>query len=73
MKGLGTLPKFVLATAILSPTVGAEILSVGFTDTNATVQVKPVSDHFFNPDSAIDLTVSSGLDRKLAIKLLNSS
>lgn len=73
MKGLGTLPTFALATAILSPTVGAEILSVGFTDTNTTVQVKPVSDHFFNPASAIDLTVSSGLDRKLAIKLLNSS
>ncbi|MEZ9699789.1 DUF4165 domain-containing protein [Vibrio sp. 10N.261.46.E12] len=72
MKGLGDFPKFALAAAILSPMVGAEILSVAYTDTNAVAQVKPVSDTYFNPEDKLTLAVSAGLDRKLSLKLINS-
>lgn len=63
----------LVALALLSPALRAEVVSIKMTDTSSNQKELPISNQYFNASSNIIMMVSAGLDRKLKLEVTSSA
>ncbi|HBC3591550.1 TPA: DUF4165 domain-containing protein [Vibrio parahaemolyticus] len=63
----------LIPLTLFSAIVNAEVLSLSFIDTNNSLVELDSANEFFNPTTDITFSVSGGLDRKLSLRIEDSS